>query len=280
MERNTPLAKRNPESGTAVFLSLFALAAVGYACLRLITQASGYTQILRIYENGLEHQNSLRASVSLPASPQRRCDIQKLSGGSILGVAAAPQDWHVCTTGQPGFFSNNQTISASITPDYAAILSRATPCQAQRTSISRTTFDTPFAPFTCHLPARLEAGVTVVENIAIADLVIWPTDPAQLITIATPGSLIAEASLTLATDTLILAGGDIKIPTLRLHQAALAAVTILSAHGDINIGRIEGAIRLTTLGRRAISTPQTAPSTTSPPLPPLRGRSIAGMIPR
>jgi hypothetical protein len=118
MERNTPLAKRNPESGTAVFLSLFALAAVGYACLRLITQASGYTQILRIYENGLEHQNSLRASVSLPASPQRRCDIQKLSGGTC----APPDNPDFSRTTKP-----SQHRSPPTMPQYYRVQLRARP---------------------------------------------------------------------------------------------------------------------------------------------------------
>jgi hypothetical protein len=80
-----------------------------------------------------------------------------------------------------------------------------------------------------------------------------------------------------------LAGGDIRISTLGLVKSPLAVpsaqVTIISAHGDVVIERIDGALSLLVLGRRIIAVPETN-TPNSAQLPATRFTSIAGFEPQ
>lgn len=284
MERNSALTtderqRDSTERGAAMFLALFALAALSYTSLRLIMHASGYSQLLRTYRDGIKHHNSLRMAVTPVSSVHRRCDVQQLRGHQIAGVDPRPQEWHVCTTGHPPFFSNQHSSPATISPDYSALFLRAQSCPSARTATTQSSFDTPAASFTCLLPQQLGGTTTLHDNIAAENVVVSPPSRPHPITIATPGSLTVSGSLTLSGDTLIIAGGDIKIPFIGLHHAASASVTIMSAHGDIVVERVAGPLKLQALGRRALSVPKTLPPD-SPPLPPLRRALISGMVPK
>gem|GEM_PF-2322079 len=279
MERDPVIATHHHERGVAMFLALFALAAISYSSLRLIRHAGAYAQLLRTYRDGIEHHNTLRGGITPLASQTRRCELQRLTGRTIAGAALHPQDWHVCTLGDPAFLSNHQTAAPIRNPNYNALFLAAVPCPGARTLTSRTTFDTPHARYTCTLPTRLENGITVTDNIAIEAASVTTTHSLLPVTIATPGSLVVATSLSLSGDTLIVAGGDISIPHLKMQFSGAAKVTVVSAHGDIVIGLLEGALALTALGRRAISVPPTTPAS-SPLLPPSRGASVAGFIGR
>jgi hypothetical protein len=279
MERDLAVSVRHRERGAAIFLALFALAAISYASLRLIRHASAYSQLLRTYRDGIEHHNALRATISPFVSQTRRCELQRLAGRSIAGAALHPQDWYVCTLGYPAFLSNNQIAIPALNLDYNALFLSATQCTGARTATSRTSFDTPHAAHTCALPGRLEDVLIITDNIAIETASMTRTNSSQPVTIATPGSLVVSTSLALPGDTLIVAGGDISIPLLTLQHSTASRVTIVSAHGDIAVGRLEGALSLTALGRRSISVPPSLPSN-SPLLPPSRRASIAGFIGR
>lgn len=262
-----------------MFLALFALAALGYTSLRLVTHASAYSQLLRSQRDGIKHHNALRMSITPISSEYRRCDVQQLNGHQIAGVAPRPQEWFVCTTGHPHFFSSQESSSTAISPNYSALFLRTQSCPSPRTATTRSSFDTPYAPFTCFLPQQLEGSLTVHDNIAIEHSVVSTSAQPELITIATPGSLLVSGTLTLSGDTLIVAGGRIEISYLGLHQAAHASVTVISAHGDIVIQKLAGSIKILALGRRVLSVPRTLPPE-SPPLPPLRHASVSGVIPK
>jgi hypothetical protein len=262
-----------------MFLALFALAALGYTSLRLITHASAYSQLLRSQHDGIKHHNALRMGITPISSEHRRCDVQLLNGHPIAGVTPRAQEWHVCTTGHPHFFSSQHSSATAISPDYSALFLRTQSCPNTRIATTESVFDTPHAPFTCTLPQQLSGGLAIHDNIAIEHSVVSTSARPQLITIATPGSLLVSGSLTLSGDTLIVVGGGIEIPYLGLHHAPHASVTVISAHGDIVIKEIAGAIKILALGRRVLSVPRTLPPE-SPPLPPLRHASVSGVIPK
>ncbi len=284
MERSSSLAKHrahrlSEERGAALFLALFALSAVGYASLRLITHVSAYSQLTRAHQDGIKHHTALRMAVTPILSEHRRCDVQHLSGHPIAGVAPRPQEWHVCTIGRPPFFSNQQALIPTTSPDYVTLFLNAKSCPTTRVATARSSFDAPFASFTCLLPHKLDGSLITHDNITVENSVISPVVGSQSTTIATPGSLIVSGTLTLSGHTLIVAGGEIKIPYVALHDAPNASVTVISAHGDIVIERIAGGIKLLALGRRALSVPRTQPPD-SPPLPPLRKLSVSGIAPK
>ncbi|MFN4896357.1 MAG: hypothetical protein ACK5GN_10900 [Pseudomonadota bacterium] len=286
MERDTILTppatdRSSRECGAAVFLALFALAAISYSCMRLIMHTASYAHLVRTYRDGIEHLSSLRESVRPVNSHLRSCERQYLHGKNIAGTPALSLYRQVCTNGRPPFMSNQGVWPLTNGPDYAPIFAIAVSCQGTRTASTRNSFDSPSAPFNCLLPETLADGVILVDNIIFSQSTIGSAhnevrDPRQITILATPGSLIANVSLSLPGNALIITGGDIKIPTLRLHSSAAAEVTIISAHGDIVIERIDGALALLALGRRVLSTPPSARPVT-PPLPDIRQSSVAGI---
>jgi hypothetical protein len=289
MERGTALTvdgssqRHVRERGAALFLAIFALAAIGFVSLKLVSRATAYSQLLRIHGDGLAHHTALRESIEPITSRQRRCELQQLSGRSIAGLQAQSSPWYICTTGQPAFLSNHDVALPASSPDYGALFDTSIPCPYQRGLTALRAFDAPIAPHTCLLPPAIQGDFIVVDNISVESTAVAPHTPSRTITIATPGSLTSSTSLTVPGDTLIVAGGTVTIATLRLLQAPSVAptttVTIMSAHGDIVIERIEGSLSLLALGRRVISVPETR-TPHSPPLPPVRAPSVTGFVPR
>jgi hypothetical protein len=96
--------------------------------------------------------------------------------------------------------------------------------------------------------------------------------------VATTGSLLCDGVLTLASSTLLIAGGDIKIASVASNSSLAISVTIISAHGDIVVGNVSGPVSLLTLGRNLLSAPPTLPSSTYP-LPPFTQSIISGIKP-
>jgi len=288
MERNTALKidglsqRFATQRGAALFLAIFALAAIGFVSLRLVSGATAYSQLLRIHRDGLAHHAALRESIQPISSHQRRCEAQYLSGRSIAGVDSPQSQWYVCTTGQPTFRSNHDAPLPSINPDYGAIFASGVICPFARSMTTLRVFDAPAAPFTCLLPVTIQGDTIILDNITADSTSLHPRASARTVTIATPGSFMASASLSVAGNTLLIAGGNVSISVLRLLETPTAApictVTVLSAHGDIIIERIEGALSLLALGRRAISVPE-ANAPASPLLPPVRAPSISGVVP-
>jgi hypothetical protein len=272
----------NQERGVAVLLALFALAAIGYSALRLVTNANSYSRILQTYRDGTAHHTALLQSIIHKVAPQKLCDTQTLRSQAIDRILGRSQRWYVCTNGHPAFQSNQRDAPEVIAPDYGAIFTQATPCSGARTAVSRVTFDTPLAAFDCHLPQQLQLGVIALENLNVESSTLTnqqsvTDDQVDPVIIATPGSLTVQTSLTIPGRTLIVTGGDVKIALLRLNDTAQADLTILSAHGDIIVEKIVGNISLLALGRRAISVvPTSAPI--SPPIPKMRAVSVAGVV--
>lgn len=283
MSSNPNYVRCRTERGSALFLAIFALAAIGFVSLKLVSRTKAYSQLLQIHKDGLAHHAALRGSLKPLFAEQRGCELQHLTGRSIARVDAQGSQWYVCTTGQPIFLSNNYLHHPPISPDYQAIFDRSTPCHFLRSMIILRVFDTPMAPFTCILPQVIQGDSIILDNISADSTIVSPSSPAGTTTIATPGSLIVTASLSIPGDTLIVAGGHVKISTLQLLQspgvAPTAAVTVLSAHGDIVIERIQGKLSLLALGRRSIAVPPTS-TPNSPLLPPARVISISGFGPR
>jgi hypothetical protein len=280
----TPLnrSESTRERGVAVLLALFALAAIGYSALQLITNANSYSHILRTYRDGTAHHTALLQGISPQIAPQKRCEIQTLRGQVIDGIPERNQSWHICTNGHPGFQANQEDAPTSIVPDYGAIFAQAAPCRNARTAVSRATFEAPVAAYDCQAPQEIELGIITLDNLKIESSAVTTQKSAadngdKPVIIATPGSLTVQTTLSIPGNTLIVTGGDVRIALLRLHEAVHADLTILSAHGDIFVEKIEGDISLLALGRRAISViPTSAP--THPPLPKARAVSVAGIV--
>ncbi len=271
------------ERGSALFLAIFALAAIGFVSLKLVLRTTAYSKLLQIHLDGLAHNAALRKSLQPIISQQHRCEVQRPSGHSIAGVATQGARWYVCTTGLPIFQSNHNTTPLNISPDYGAIFDSGTACPFSRSINRLRSFDTPTAPFTCFMPSVIHGDSIILDNIAAESTLVALGTLARTTLIATPGSLLVSASLGIQGDTLIVTGGNLKIPTLKFlpsrHTAPTAAVTVLSAHGDIFIEQIDGAVSLLAIGRRAIAVPLTN-SPNSPPLPPMRAYSVAGFGPQ
>jgi hypothetical protein len=95
--------------------------------------------------------------------------------------------------------------------------------------------------------------------------------------VATPGELTVTKTLATNVDALIVAGGTIRIPAIVTTSKTLVRVTLLSAHGDIEVRAVSPNISLLSIGRRLIAAPLSAASS-GHPLPPMTSVEVSGMV--
>jgi hypothetical protein len=266
-------SRHRSERGSILFLVLLSTALVGYLANRLVATALAHSSLTRNFDAGITHQQSMRTLLQRPLTTSRSCSVQTL--GQLGGDT---QDWYVCTMGALPFLA---TPPISLPPgriDYNSVFSRVTPCSFARRSDSLARLSSPHAAMTCHLPALLSSDIISTDNLAAETLMISAPASPGTTTIATVGSLRVSENLSLTAPTLILAGGDITIARITSQSSTPVAVTIVSAHGDIQVGSTGSGISLLTLGRRLRVAPPTPPST-SFPLPPFITVPFSGIRP-
>jgi hypothetical protein len=78
-------------------------------------------------------------------------------------------------------------------------------------------------------------------------------------------------------DLLIVAGGTIRIPSILSSSEKNIRVTLLSAHGDIEVRAVSPNVSLLSIGRRLIAVPPSVAST-GHPLPPMTSAGVSGVV--
>jgi hypothetical protein len=100
---------------------------------------------------------------------------------------------------------------------------------------------------------------------------------ANVANIGTPGELTVTSMMTTDADLLIVAGGTIRIPSIRSSSEKNIRVTLVSAHGDIEVRAVSPNVSLLSIGRRLIAVPPSAVAT-GHPLPPMTSAGVSGVV--
>jgi hypothetical protein len=123
--------------------------------------------------------------------------------------------------------------------------------------------------------SALRSSIIVSHNIEVESIELQPQVTAA--NIGTPGELTVRNILITDTDLLIVAGGSIRISSIVSPSGKIIRVTLLSAHGDVEVRAVSPNVSLLSIGRRLISVPASAVST-GHPLPLLTSAGVSGMV--
>jgi hypothetical protein len=159
--------------------------------------------------------------------------------------------------------------------DYDAIFTLATPCSSTPVNAPNTFGTTPIASKNCVVPATLNGGIISVENIR-GEATHVLARSAQTSIIASPGQISVTGTLTLESDLMVVAGGDIAIGTITTTPSQTRKVTIISALGGIRVGSVGSGVSVIAAGRSTIEIPEN-PYSPPFPIPPRRGHEIIGI---
>lgn len=265
------LLTRQRESGSILLLTLFSLSVIAFLFTQVASHANSLFAIARSSQKGAVFRSSIREAIMIPRTAQRGCERQQLSAEGLT------QSWYVCS---PGFlpFVSLPTLTLPATPfDYDTIFATALPCPNVHQAISERSFRSPISPYTCTVSGTRSDGVTLADNLLAQDLTLSNLHPNETLHIASPGTITITGVLSLTGDTLILAGGDLRIATLRSDSGAPSSVTLLSAHGDVTLDRVIGPLSVVGIGRGRLVVPPTQ-SAAHYPLPGVRPVRISGII--
>jgi hypothetical protein len=111
-----------------------------------------------------------------------------------------------------------------------------------------------------------------LENIRGESLTIAPPSTGAAL-LASPGGFSVSGDLTIASDLLVVAGGDVDIGGIRGATLSGVKVTVISSLGGVNVGRTYGPVSLLIAGRGSLVGPETTKSS-SFPMPPVRSASV------
>lgn len=257
------------ERGSALFALLFSLLIIAGLVHGLTSYTTHYTKLAATYHSGATAREHTRAGIRTARFNDRGCTESRVNSG-----AGAYQIVVTCTVGEPLFRYEPSGQAFSGRPDYGALFAGATPCPTTLRAESAQSFTSPISPERCVVPL-LTADTTMTYNIEAESIALQARATAARI--ATPGQLTVTSVLKTDADVLIVAGGTIKIPTIISSSTALVRVTLLSAHGDIEVRTVSPNISLLSIGRRLIAVPSTAAST-GHPLPPTTSAGISGVV--
>ena len=181
--------------------------------------------------------------------------------------------YEVCGEERRPFVSNPPSnIDPNLLIDYDAIFSTASTCPTVHVGTELPHKGAPRARYDCLLPSTLRSGVTVLENIRGESLTIVPPSTGSAL-LASPGGFSVSGDLTIASDLLVVAGGDVDIGGIRGATLSGVKVTVISSLGGVKVGRTYGAVSLLIAGRGSLVAPETTKSS-SFPMPPVRSASV------
>ena len=159
--------------------------------------------------------------------------------------------------------------------DYDEIFALAVRCPSTPMNAANPFGEISTASKDCLVPASLHGGITTLENIR-GDTTRVLARSAHASIIASPGRITFIGAITLESDLVIVAGGDIEIGAITAAPSQTRKVTIISALGVIRVGSVAPGVSVIAAGRATIEVPQT-PQHPPFPLPPLRGHEIIGI---
>lgn len=259
----------NDENGSALFALLFSLVIIGGLLHALTIYSTHYSKLAATYRDGATTRENVRNRITVSRSPRRGCVESQADGGD-----SALRTVTTCTVGEPPFRFEPAGQSFSGRPDYNVLFAGKVPCPTNLKPETLRTFTSPVSPERCVVPI-FTAGVTMSHNIE-AEMIELQAQ-ATVARIATLGELTVTNTLKTDADVLIVAGGTIRIPSIVTTSRTLVHVTLLSAHGDIEVRMVSPNISLLSIGRRLIAAPLSAPSS-GHPLPPMTSAGISGVV--
>lgn len=257
------------ERGAALFALLFSLVLIGGVVHSLTTYSTHYGKLASTYKSGIRVREALRSTINIGRSARRGCVESYADGGDGTSRTIT-----TCTVGEPPFRFEPATQGFSGRPDYGALFAAVTPCPSAPQAETRRSFTAPVSPDRCVLSV-LRSSIILSNNIEVESIELQP----QVATanIGTPGELTVRNILMTDTDLLIVVGGSIKIPSILSPSGKAVRVTLLSAHGDIEVRQVSPNVSLLSIGRRLISVPMSAVST-GHPLPLLTSAGVSGIV--
>lgn len=259
----------NPERGSALFALLFSLIIIAGLVHGLTSYSTHYAKLAATYRGGITAREIVRSRITVLRSSRRSCAESRIDSGDGTYRAIS-----TCTIGEPPFRFEPAGQSFSGRPDYAALFLGTTPCPTTLRAESFRTFTSPVSPERCLVPL-LTTGVAMLHNIEIDAIDLQAQ--ATVARIATPGELTVTNTFKTDVDVLIVTGGTIKIPAIITSSQKLVRVTLLSAHGDVEVRTVSPNVSLLSIGRRLITAPVSAASS-GHPLPPMTSAGISGVV--
>ena len=159
--------------------------------------------------------------------------------------------------------------------DFDAIFTHATQCPSSPSNAAKPFGAAPTSSKDCVAPSTLNGGIITRENIRgeTAHVLGRMT---QSSTIASPGGISFTGALTLESDLVLVAGGDIEIGAIAASPLQTRRVTIISALGGIRVGSVTTGVSVVAAGRSTIEVPET-PQSAPFALPPQRGHEVIGI---
>ncbi len=193
-----------------------------------------------------------------------------------IHLEATKLDYEICGERRVPFMVAPPTGQLTISRiDYDALFTFALPCPSTPTNATATRGDTVQASKDCPIPSSLNGGMITLENLRGEATRVTAISPQPSI-IASPGAITITGSLTLESDLVLVAGGDIDISSIASLSEQVHKVTIISALGVIRVAFVSPSISLIAAGRSVLEIPET---TQHPPfpLPPQRRHGIVGI---
>ena len=255
LDRKRQIRKTQHQRGSVVFIVLFSTLIISYLAHRLVTTATAHARLANILADGIQYQQSMLQELQRPAPGPRNCTTQSLPH------AGGEQPWHICSIGAPTFTANQDVALPSGKIDYNAIFAKAIQCSFRRSSQALAICTSPVAAMTCHLPSSLDGNMVTTDNIEADTVLFSPLPSGHVTTIATVGSLKIADALILSNSAIILAGGDTSIARILTNSPGPITVTIVSAHGDIQVASLGSNVSVLALGRRLVVAPPGPPTT-------------------
>jgi hypothetical protein len=184
--------------------------------------------------------------------------------------------YEVCAERKVPFMVFPSTAYLPITTvDYDAIFTQTVTCPTTPKSSTIRDTDAPRASKDCPSPPSITGSLITVENISGESTRITANSSKASI-LASPGAIVLAGALTLETDLVIVAGGEISLSSMTNASSQTRRVTIISALGAIRVGYVAPGISVMAAGRGVIEVPET-PQLPPFPVPPQRQYGILGM---
>lgn len=260
---------RSYERGSALFALLLSLIVLGGLVHGLTTYGTHYAKLAAMYQAGVISRELVRSGLDIVRSTRRECVESRVHSGDHTYRTVV-----TCTVGEQPFRFEPPGQIFSGRPDYGALFAEAIPCPTALQPETTKNFTSPRSPERCVVPL-ITASVTMSHNIQVEGIELQGQVTGARI--ATPGELLVKNTLSTDVDVLIVTGGTINIPAIVSGSKALVRVTLLSAHGDIEVRAVSPNVSLLSIGRRLIAVPPTAAST-GHPLPPVTSAGISGVV--
>ncbi|MEY4668936.1 MAG: hypothetical protein RL518_1635 [Pseudomonadota bacterium] len=262
-----------PEStqqGWALPTTLFGLTLI-LATIRLLSiDATQATQMLSDIRRAHTLRQYALGEILAAGEPKPLCEQRAIT------LEETTMTYEVCGERKVPFMVAPPSAVLPLTRiDYDAIFVQAIRCPIPPSSATDPFEASPTASKDCGIPTTLKGGVILLENIRGESIKVLPPSSGASV-IASPGRITVTGALSLESDLVMVAGGDVEIGSITTQSGHTRKVTILSALGGIRVSSITPGIEVLAAGRNTLEVPNT-PHNPPFPLPPQRGHEIVGL---